>query len=42
MDKLREKRAAEYRRETLAGETKILDDLASRNTAVPDRAFTNA
>jgi flagellar FliJ protein len=32
MDKLREKRAAEYRRETLAGETKTLDDLAARNT----------
>jgi flagellar FliJ protein len=32
MDKLREKRAAEYRREALAGETKILDDMAARNT----------
>ncbi|MDR0998155.1 MAG: flagellar export protein FliJ [Treponema sp.] len=32
MDKLREKRAAEYRRETLAGETAILDDMAARNT----------
>jgi flagellar FliJ protein len=32
MDKLKGKRAAEYRRETLAEETKILDDLAARNT----------
>jgi flagellar FliJ protein len=32
MDKLREKRAAEYRREMLAGETKAMDDLAARNT----------
>jgi flagellar FliJ protein len=32
MDKLKEKRAAGYRRETLAEETKTLDDLAGRNT----------
>jgi flagellar FliJ protein len=32
MDKLREKRAAEYRREMLTEETKILDDTAARNT----------
>jgi flagellar FliJ protein len=31
MDKLKEKRAAEYRREMLAEETKTLDDLAARN-----------
>jgi flagellar FliJ protein len=32
MDKLKEKRAAEYRRETLAEETKVLDDTAARNS----------
>jgi flagellar biosynthesis chaperone FliJ len=32
MDKLKEKRRAEYRRETLAEETKALDDLAAKNT----------
>jgi flagellar FliJ protein len=32
MDKLKEKRAAEYHRETLAEETRILDDTAARNT----------
>jgi flagellar FliJ protein len=31
MDKVKEKRAVEYRRETLAEETKILDDMAGRN-----------
>jgi flagellar biosynthesis chaperone FliJ len=32
MDKLKEKRSAEYRRETLAEETRTLDDLAAKNT----------